>query len=297
MNKIPVIFTFDKRIILGATVAIKSMLDSAHQDTNYHVYIFYPDLSQSDINELTKMITANGKHDVTFVYIDPKRFEGAPKNKGSWTEIVYYRLLAPEIITDYDKAIYVDVDVLFKGDLAEVYNTDISDYEIAAVPVEVNGPNMICHNYFPENTKDVIYISSFIIFNLKRMREENTVEKFFNTIRTVNKRLKFFDLDTLNITCNKILPLEFKYGVFQSVMYNEDVTKADEYAFLKGIYTIEQLEKAKKDCIFVHYARDMGKPWRRKNPPKDFTDCVNSIPKKLRRYTFRDIRKKLFSKD
>lgn len=297
MSKIPVIYTFDKRIILGATVAIKSMIDCANEDTNYHIFVFYPDLSQSDMDELKKMVEATGKHTITFVYIDPQRFEGAPKNNGSWTEIVYYRLLAPEIITDYDKAIYVDVDVLFKGDLTEAYNTDLTDYEIAAVPVEVNSPNTICHRYFPENNNDVIYISSFIVFNLDKMRKENTVEKFFNTIKTIDKRLCFFDLDVLNITLDHIKPLSFKYGTFQSVMYNEDVTKAEEYSFLKGIYSVEDLEQARKECVFIHYAGDMGKPWRRKHPPKDFEVCMNSIPRKLRRFTFRDFRKRLFSKD
>ena len=33
MNKIPVVFTFDKRIILGAAVTIKSLIDTAKPET------------------------------------------------------------------------------------------------------------------------------------------------------------------------------------------------------------------------------------------------------------------------
>jgi UDP-glucose:(galactosyl)LPS alpha-1,2-glucosyltransferase len=249
------------------------------------------------MNELKNMVEKSGRHEISFIYIDPKRFEGAPKNNGSWTEIVYYRLLAPELLKDYDKAIYVDVDVLFKGDLTEVYNTDLTDYEIAAVPVEVNSPNTICHKYFPENKNKWIYISSFIVFNLEKMRKENIVQKFFDTIKTIDKRLCFFDLDVLNIALDNIKPLPFTYGTFQSVMCNEDVTKAAEYGFLKGIYSVEDLENARKDVVFVHYAGDMGKPWRRHHIPRDYKQCMDSIPKKLKRFTFRDIRKRFFSKD
>ena len=66
---------------------------------------------------------------------------------------------------------------------------------MAAVPVELNKPEgMIGHNYFPENKNDKIYISSFILMNAKLMRENNAVARFFDVIRKMDKRLKFFDL-------------------------------------------------------------------------------------------------------
>lgn len=295
MNKIPVIFTFDKRIILSAAVAIKSLIDSAKPDTEYDIQIFHSDIPQKSIDEFNKLVLKT-KHSITFTYINPDRFKEAPKNKGSWTEIVYYRLLTPELLPQYDKAIYVDTDVLFKGDLSEAYNTDISGFECAAVPVEVNGNDMICHPYFPENKNKLIYISSFLIMNLKLMREENTVAKFEKTIKDFNTRLKFFDLDTLNITCDRFYDMPFSYGVFQSVYYNNDVTKANEYSFLNKIYSVEDLENAKKNVIFVHYAGKPGKPWRMKHPYDDYKIYLDSIPKSLKQYTFRDLRKMFFSK-
>ena len=295
MNKIPVVFTFDKRIIPGAAIAIQSMIDCAKPDTTYEMFVLHSDLSDKIIDSFNKLIE-NTRHTLSFIYVDPKRFKDAPVSKGSWTEIVYYRLLIPEIFSQYDKMIYVDTDILFKGDLSNAYNIDISDYECAAVPAEVNSPHMICHNYFPENTNKYIYLSSCLIFNIKRMREEKTVEKFERVIKEVNKRLKFFDLDTLNIACHKFYPLSFSYGVFQSIFYNDDVTKAAEYKFLKGVYSIEDLETAKKEVIFVHYAGDPGKPWRLKHPYEDYKEYMEKLPKDLRKYTFRDFRKRFFSK-
>lgn len=296
MNKIPVVFTFDKRIILAAAVAIKSLIDSAKPDTSYDIWVFHPDIDEKTIKNFNQL-TEGTNHNINFKYIDPKRFEGAPKNNGSWTEIVYYRLLTPELLPQYDKAIYVDIDVLFKGDLTEAYNLDISDYECAAVPVELNNKDtMICHKYFPENTNKYIYISSFLIMNLKKMREMHTVERFEKVIKEVNDRLKFFDLDTLNIAIDKFYDLPFSYGVFQSIYYNDDITKASEYSFLKGVFSDEELEQSKKDVVFVHYAGKMGKPWRMKHPYQDYKECMNTIPKNLKKYTFRDIRKMLFNK-
>ena len=296
MVNIPVVFCFDSRIILGASVAIKSLLDCAKDDTIYDVRIFHSDLDIENQKNISA-IAEGSRHSIAFHYINQQIFKGAPHNNKSWTELVYYRLIAPNIIKEYDKIIYSDVDVLFKGDLQEVYKTDLTGYEMAAVPVELNREGkMICHKYFPENTKDRIYISSFIIMNVDEMRKQKTVDKVFEVIKTVNNRLKFYDLDTMNIACDKFYPLSFTYGTIQSIMYTEDITKAHEYKYLKEIYSLEELEEIRKNPVMIHYAGGPGKPWRMKNPYPDYLEVVNKLPKYLKKYTFRDIRKKLFSK-
>ena len=128
MPEIPVVFTFDKRIILGAAVAIKSLIDNANPDTVYRIYVYHPDIDNKTIIEFQKMLE-NSRHRINFEFVDKKRFKDAPISKGSWREVVYYRLLIPELLKNYDKVIYSDVDVLFKKDLSEVYSTDIENFE------------------------------------------------------------------------------------------------------------------------------------------------------------------------
>ena len=111
MAKIPVVLCIDARIILGTAVTIKSMLETAKPETTYDIRIFHSGLSASDEKNIQELV-AGTRHELKLHYIDPARFDGAPRNQGSWTEIVYYRLLTPEILTEYDKAIYSDVDVL-----------------------------------------------------------------------------------------------------------------------------------------------------------------------------------------
>lgn len=296
MSTIPVVFTFDKRIILAGAVAIQSLVDCANEDTSYDIYVYHPDIEDKYIKEFEK-ITQNTKHKITFEYISKEKFKNAPINKnGSWTEIVYYRLLIPELLPQYDKVIYADTDVIFKDDLTEVYNDNLDGWDCSAVAMEKNNENMICHKYFPENKNELTFISSFIIFNSKKMREDNFVQKVFDTIEKFNTRLKFFDLDTLNIACDKIKELPFRYGVFQSIYYHNDFTKGYEYSFLKYIYSDETLQTEKEKTVMLHYAGHPGKPWRFKKVPQDYRQYMDKIPKKLKKYTFRDLRKKLFSK-
>ena len=295
-NVVPIVFCFDKRIILGASVAIKSLIDCAKNDTTYDIRIFHSDLDIENQKNISKLVE-NSRHNIAFHYINPNLFKNAPHNNKSWTELVYYRLLIPEIIKEYDKVIYSDVDVLFKDDLSEVYCIELGNNEMAAVPVEINNKDtMICHHYFPENTNEQIYISSFLVMNARLMREEKTIDKFYEVIRSVGSRLRFFDLDTMNIACDRFLPLSFRYGVFQSIMFNNDITKAQEYEFLKGIYSLEELQKAKESPILVHYAGKPGKPWRMKKTYPDYKEYMDNLPSGLKQFTLRDIRKKLFNK-
>ena len=271
-------------------------MDCAKDSTVYDIRVFHSDLSLENQKNISALASGS-RHQIAFHYIDPAIFAGAPHNNKSWTELVYYRLLIPEIMPEYDKVIYSDVDVLFKGDLSEVYKLDLTGYEMAAVPVEINNQEtMICHKYFPENSNDKIYISSFLVMNSALMRSEGTVSKFMSTIRTIGNRLKMFDLDTMNIACDRFLPLPFHYGTFQSVMYNDDITRAKEYAFLKGVFSDAELLDAKANTVMIHYAGFPGKPWRFKSPPADYKKYMDELPRSLKKYTFRDFRKKLFSK-
>ena len=296
MTAIPVVFCFDSRIILGASVAIKSLIDCAKDSTTYDIRIFHSDIKLEDQKNLS-LLTKNTRHSIAFHYIDPHIFNGAPRNKGSWTEIVYYRLLTPEILKEYDKAIYSDVDVLFKGDLSEVYNMNLDGYEIGAVPsctvksIKVNQPE----RHFPENKNEKNYMSGFIIFNCKLMREEKTVNKFFETIKIFNKRLVFFDLDTLNLTCAKIKDVPLTYCVFETMHEYTNIKQIGEYKVLSSLYSDKELYSAAQKPIIIHYAGKMGKPWQRKWVPNYYQEYIDKLPKVLKKYTFRDIRKKIFS--
>jgi len=294
-NIIPIVFCFDKRIILGASVAIKSLIDCAKDSTTYDIRIFHSDLGIENQKNISKLVE-DTRHNITFHYIDSEIFKSAPRSKGSWTEIVYYRLIIPNTLNKYDKVIYSDVDVLFKGDLTELYNTDIEKYELGAVRAEKNSENTIGHKYFKENTKDYIFWSGLMLMNCKKFREENIFQKLINNAKAFYNDLKFFDLDLVNITCEKILPLDMKYCVMQSIYYNEDYKKRQDYQYLKSVYTDEEIETAKNNTVIVHYGGKSGKPWRMKHSYKDYQDGIDNLPRELRKYTYRDFRKRLFSK-
>ena len=46
----------------------------------------------------------------------------------------FFRLLIPELMPDYEKALYLDCDLIIKADVAELFDTDNQECYIAGVP-------------------------------------------------------------------------------------------------------------------------------------------------------------------
>ena len=295
MAEVPVIFCFDDRILTGAGVSILSLVETAAQDTTYDIRVLHPGLDPKAEAALASLV-AGTRHRITFQHVPASRFDGVPRNKGSWTEIVYYRLLASELLPDCDKAIYSDVDVLFLKDMGEVFATDLSQHELAAVEAEGNSPDNIMHRHFPENPKDRIWFSGFLVMNLDLMRRNNAVARYFEVIETCRDRLKFFDLDVLNIATPSIASVPFDYVVLEDIYEMPEVTESKDYPYLSVVHTDEALEAARQDPAILHYAGRRGKPWHRRKIPGYYADVMARLPARLRRPTLRDLRKRWLSR-
>lgn len=292
---VPVVFTFDRRVVRPAAVALQSLIDAALPTTRYDIHVLHPGFEQQLIRSFTEMVGATG-HSITFHSVDKRRFAGLPTNKGSWTEIVYYRFIIPQILPQYERAIYSDMDVFFTGDLHSLMQIDMQGCPIGAVIGEINTPEMQCHTYFPENTNSHIYMSGFLLMNLKQMREEGLTQKLLQTSERFAKRLRMFDLDALNLACSRFLPLPFSYCVLESIYAAQDISKAGEFPWLNKVYPRTELEAAKSNPIIIHYAGELGKPWRRPDVPAYYQAYLDRVPAALQLRTLRDIRKYWVSK-
>lgn len=295
MIEIPVIFCFDDRILTGAGVSILSMFKAAKHTTRYSVHVFHPGFSLALQAELLVLIE-NTCHKMKFHRVAPSRFADAPRNRGSWTEIVYYRLLASELLHEFDRAIYSDCDVFFNCDLTDIFAIEMDDCEWAGVAAERNNPNMKMHRYFEENTKDYVYFSGFMVMNLALMRSNFSITRYFDTIAKFKNRLKFFDLDVLNLATPKIARVPFEFVLLEDIFETENIINSADYCYLRSVYADEVLLSAREASAIVHFAGRRGKPWQRRCVPNYFAEMAEKLPNGLRRGTFRDFRKRWFSR-
>lgn len=262
-NNIPIVFSFDSNYFIPSLVAIDSLLTFSNEDTFYDIFLLVDSsIGVYHVNKIKSSFLKFKNKNIKFISMDDVCFNNLPISK-KWNKSVYYRLLIPKIINNYDKVIYSDVDVLFMKDLTEVYTTDVNNYYWGGVAAERN-EHAICHQYYPENSNEFIFMSGFMLMNLKKLRDDNKIRDFFYTIDIYKERLKMFDLEVLNLSCNKIKALPIEYCVLENIYDSNNITLASEYRWLIKIYSHDELIKSKNNPAIIHYAGKDIKIWNRK---------------------------------
>lgn len=248
MKKIPIAFCFDDNLELPAGVCLTSLLLNAQSDTFYDIFILHSDQCAFPHGRLNELPLRYGNCSITYRCVG-KEFEGAFEIRGI-TIAAYYRLLIPEIVPEYDKIMYFDVDVIFRDDLSKIYeNTDLTDYYVAGVSTPYSDITDYVTSVIGMDISKYI-CSGTLILNSERMRLENFVAQFKEIAM---KHWKYQDQDTLNIACAdsiKILPPSFGIvGTVSEILSNP----------LQTYYSKEEVEYALHFGI-IHY--NGPKPWK-----------------------------------
>jgi lipopolysaccharide biosynthesis glycosyltransferase len=260
MRNIPIVFCFDDNLLLAAGVCINSLLLHAHEDTFYHIFIIHDSGCKFPhtgyLNQLTKTYP-NCAIEYRCVGTE---FKDAFQIRGI-TQATYYRLLIPELVTDFDKLMYHDVDVLFRSDLANLFDaTEMTDYYLAGV-VAPAFMDADMYNHIKQIGLDpaTYVLAGNIIINAKKMREDGMVDQFRKMVQS--STYKYQDMDIFNLSCRnhiKRLPPLFcgTIEIFKLIAYDIDT----------NIYTKEELKQLDLNGI-IHY--NGPKPWEEWCPNLD----------------------------
>lgn len=173
---IPIAFAFDKNLVMPACVCISSLLMNAKKDTSYDIFILHPANQSMTQTDLVKLPEYYDNCKLTFRPVG-NEFDNAFEIRGITTP-AYYRLLIPEIIPEYDKIIYSDVDVIFRSDLTGIFEeTDMTDCCFAGVKSLAQFVPSYKKYYEKEigiSPEDIIYSGNLII-NSEEIRKRNLV--------------------------------------------------------------------------------------------------------------------------
>lgn len=260
MKRIPILFSFDSNMLMPAVVCLTSLLENANPDTYYEIFIVHrPELDFTK-SALMELPLRYGNCSITFRPVGSD-FMNAYEVRGISVE-TYFRLLASELIPEYDKILYSDVDVIFREDLSKYYEIDLGDNYFAGVD---NGSALRpgVREHLKEIGLDYLkgyYYAGNIVINLRQIRKDGKIAEFKELGK---KEFPQQDMDILNIACNgRILPLgpSFCLTLF---IYDLIVNRRAE---MEAIYGPEELDHALKYGI-VHY--NGPKPWKQECPNMD----------------------------
>ena len=252
--KIPVVFAFDDNYALPASIAIQSLLDSKKPTTEYEIIVLHGGLLPETIKNMEKICP------IRWIKVDTATLKNVPQG---WSGLeTYYRLLIADLLPEYDKVIWSDVDVLFKGDLADIYSQNLEGADWGGIIAERQDEKEGVHPHYPENKKPYVYMPGFMVIDTKLWRQKKMWDRFMEIIKMYGEKLKFFDLDILNLAADKIYPVPFEYCVLENIY--DDMENAPEYPWLERAQGKEALIKAQKNPIIIHYAGRNPKVWKRK---------------------------------
>lgn len=254
MRTVPIVFSFDNNLILPACVCISSLMMNAKKDTFYDIFIMHSEHDELNHGEIDKLTDYYPNCCITYKGVGDA-FNDGYEIRGI-TKATYYRLLIPELIPQYDKIIYADVDIIFRSDLTDVYNTDIKDEYAAATydlgMILTKDGNKHIESLGLENPMEYMQ-AGFILLNSKKIREDNLIKQFTTLYKN---KYKFQDQDILNLTCLKAHKLlHFKYNMTDYVNYYIH----GEHKYF-DCYSQENINEALRIGT-IHY--NGHKPWER----------------------------------
>ena len=144
-----------------------------------------------------------------------------------FTPTIFYRLFIPAMFPEYDKAIYLDSDIVVLGDLSELFSIDIHDYLLGACIDYFAGEALENYlNYFVGVDKREYFNSGILLMNLKKLRELNLDEHFLHLYSTYHFECLAPDQDYLNAMCkNRVLILPQKWNTMPRNNY--DITERE----------------------------------------------------------------------
>lgn len=132
MQTIPIALCFNNNFCQLAAGALQSIINQSTSKYQYDIYIIHSDISDQNKHLLQKI---NNKENISvkFMYFDVKAMaESELYVRGHFTREMYTRLFLHKIFPHVEKILYTDVDIIVNSDLADLYNTDIGNYPIAA---------------------------------------------------------------------------------------------------------------------------------------------------------------------
>lgn len=202
----------NEKVFDGALTELISICNKTKEIVNCYLYTVdltrikpeYTPIKDEQIkflNEVLKSKNPNNnvkKIDITEIY--EKEF-GHCKNENAYcTPYTLLRLLADLVPDMPEKLLYLDIDMMVAGDISELYNTDITEYEFAAVR-EKYGSIIIAPDYIN---------AGMLLMNMKKIKETKLLEKARHLIKT--KKMLFADQDAIYRASTKKLLLPRIYN-------------------------------------------------------------------------------------
>lgn len=226
----------------------KTMLFSlaCQQSEHLVIYLLQSSICKEKLDEFRVFLKNKCHATLEVVHVDPSLFADVPKQK--WlSEETYYRLVAFELLPkSVDRVLWLDGDIIAKGNISELYNQDFED-NYAVVCAE---DSMKHHDRLGLSNSHCYFNAGVVLYNMALIRQHFTVQDIFECIELHKSHLDLMDQDILNVL------FENRVKYVDANVYNNEV-------FGFNVLTKTQMIEIRDKARIIHY-KGSKKPWNPK---------------------------------
>ena len=211
-KEIPVFFSVDCRYIPFLGVAIHSLKKNLAKNSHCTIHVLYTDIPEAERARITALSDERATIRFTNVEKEVTRMVGDLKLRDYYTVSIYYRLFIASLFPEYEKAIYLDADVVLNRDLTEFFDLPLNENLVGAISDDIvaNHPDFI--RYAEEGLgipAPRYFNSGVLLMNLAGFRREKIGEQFFDLLNHYHFDTIAPDQDYLNHLCrDRVLYVE-----------------------------------------------------------------------------------------
>jgi lipopolysaccharide biosynthesis glycosyltransferase len=200
---IPIFFAVDDNYAPYLAVSMRSLIDNASPDYQYNIYILIDKLNEFNTTVLCNMATDNVSVETINVTKKLDALGDMLHLRDYYTKTTYYRFFIPALFPQYDRGLYLDCDIVVKGDISQLYNVSLGNNILAAAPEEVMLMVDVFGTYVEavlEVPRNEYFSAGILVMNLEKMRRVALEEQFVDILGRRTFRVTQ-DQDYLNVLC------------------------------------------------------------------------------------------------
>lgn len=206
---VPIFFSVNDAYSPFLATAIASIQDNASDKYTYRIHILTDDISEENRSRLQQLAAPGFELEFFPLSSRIKALPGVSALEkhcfGAFASLtIYFRLFIPVLFPQYDKAIYLDADLVVPGDISQLWVERMGNKLLGAVAdysIQKITPFMSYIDRYVGVDHHNYVNSGVLLLNCKRLREEDLCGRFLHWAQTYALQTVAPDQDYLNALC------------------------------------------------------------------------------------------------
>ena len=188
-----VVMAFNTGFLLPAITAVYSLFIN---NDDIHLRILYVDLSDSSKIVLDRLTKLGMNNSIEYIRIEGELLKKIKVQTGRWRQETFFRYYVTEVLPELDRVLWLDADILVRGSIKELYNTDFEGKSFAGVWDVTSNPS--------ERLGLEDYINAgILLINANKLKKTGRIAEFWKLVASPDYAADLPDQDALNIVFNK----------------------------------------------------------------------------------------------